>query len=55
MTMQFENPQAAKLEDQTALDASKGRKIELVAEKAAEKPAKTEQKFDKVNSTLFTK
>ncbi|MGD0546432.1 MAG: hypothetical protein ABR991_01225 [Terracidiphilus sp.] len=55
MSMPFENPQAAKLEDESVLDTSTGKKVELVAEKAAEKQAKAEQKFDKENSTLFTK
>jgi len=55
MTVQFENPQAAKLEDETTGGASTEKKINLVAEKAAEKSAKTEQKFDKENSALFTK
>jgi hypothetical protein len=55
MPVQFENPQEKKLEKETVLVASTEKEIELVAEKAAEKSAKTEQKFDKENSSLFTK
>jgi hypothetical protein len=55
MPEQFENPKAVKLEDQTVSDESSKTKIDRVAEKLAEKPAKTEQKFDKENSHLFTK
>jgi hypothetical protein len=55
MPKQFENPNAAKLESETASDASSEIKAELVAEKAAEKSSKTVQKFDRENSQLFSK
>jgi hypothetical protein len=55
MPVQFENPQEKKLEDQTVQGTSTEKKVELVAEKAAEKSAKIEQKFDKENSSLFTR
>jgi predicted membrane-bound dolichyl-phosphate-mannose-protein mannosyltransferase len=47
MPKQFENPEAKKLDDEIVSVESAQKKIENVAEKAAEKPAKTEQKFDK--------
>jgi hypothetical protein len=55
MPTQFENPQEKKVEEETVLGASTVKKISLVTEKAAEKSAKTEQKFDKENSSLFTR
>jgi hypothetical protein len=55
MTSQYENPQAVKLEDEVISEASTTEKIDHVAEKAAEKSAKTAQKFDKENSTLFSR
>ena len=55
MPVQFENPQEKKVEEETVLGASTVKKISLVTENAAEKSAKTEQKFDKENSSLFTK
>jgi hypothetical protein len=55
MPVQFENPREKKLEKETVLGSSTEKKIGQVAEKAAEKSAKTEQKFDKENSSLFTK
>ncbi len=55
MSRQFENPAAAKVEHENISNASAKRKIDHVAETAAEKSSKTEQKFDKVNSTLFSK
>ena len=53
MPKQFENPAAAKLEDETVSDQSAQTKIDIIAEKAAAKPAKTEQKFDK-DHTIFS-
>jgi hypothetical protein len=44
---QFENPETAKLEDETAAKKSADEKIQDVAEKAARKAAKTEQEYDK--------
>jgi hypothetical protein len=55
MTKQFENPQAANIDDKIAPKTSTEKKIDRVAEKAAEKPSKTEQEFDKSNSNLFSK
>jgi hypothetical protein len=55
MPEQFENPQAAKLEDETVSDASTEKKIDRVAEESAEKSTKTVQRFDKENSKLFSK
>ncbi|MGA3081595.1 MAG: hypothetical protein ABSD44_09455 [Terracidiphilus sp.] len=55
MPKQFENPNAAKLENETASDALSEKKIDLVAEKAAEKSSKTVQKFDRESSQLFSK
>jgi hypothetical protein len=55
MPTQYENPQAAKLEDVVVSEGSTEKRIDHVAEKAAEKSAKTVQKFDKENSTIFSK
>jgi hypothetical protein len=55
MAEQFANPEATKLEDETAPDESVQEKVDRVADKLAGKPAKTEQKFDKENSNLFSK
>ena len=54
MPEQFENPEATKLEDETGSDSSAQKKIERVAEKAAEKPAKVEQKYD-ADHIIFSK
>jgi hypothetical protein len=55
MPVQFENPQEEKLKTETVQGTSTEKKVELVAEKAAEKSAKIEQKFDEENSSLFTR
>lgn len=55
MPEQFENPNEAKLEVETANDLTAKQRIDRVADKLAAKPAKVEQKFDKENSNLFTK
>jgi hypothetical protein len=55
MAEQFENPQTTKVKDVTVSDLSPQKRIDRVADKAAEKPAKTEQRFDKDNSQLFSK
>ena len=55
MTVQFENPQAKKLEDETLSNTSTKKKIDHVAEKAAEKSTKTEQQFNKDNRKIFSK
>lgn len=53
MFKQFENPEAAKLQDEAATKESADEKIQHVAEKAAEKAAKTEQEYGK-DHTIFT-
>lgn len=53
MPKQFENSEATKLEDEMVSDASAEKKIEHIAEKAAEKASKTENKYDKDHS-LFS-
>jgi hypothetical protein len=55
MAEQFENPDAAKLEDETVSDASAPKRVEHVAEKAAEKSTKIVQQFDSDNSQLFSR
>jgi len=55
MQTQFENPQEAKLADETVSNDSEQKRVDRVAEKAAKKSTATEQKFDKVNSNLFSK
>jgi len=55
MPKQFENPEATKVEDATIHDESAQTKVDRVADALAAKPAKTEQKFDKENSQLFSK
>jgi hypothetical protein len=54
MSEQFENPEAAKLEDETISDATADRKIQHTAEKAAEKSSKTEQRYDQ-DHNIFSK
>jgi hypothetical protein len=46
MTEQFENQEAANPEGETAPDATPAERIDRVAEKAAEKSTKTEQRYD---------
>jgi hypothetical protein len=46
MSDQFENPEVTKLEDETLSDAAATKRIERVAEKAAEKASRTEQHYD---------
>jgi hypothetical protein len=55
MTEQFQNPAEVKVEEDGITDNTAQRKIERVADKAAAKSTKTEQKFDKENSPLFNK
>lgn len=43
------------MEDLGTSDSSVQEKIERIANKAAEKPGKTVKKFDKENSSLFTR
>ena len=54
MPEQFENQEATKLEDATVSDTTEEKRIDRVAEKAAEKPAKTEQRYDE-DHTIFSK
>lgn len=54
MPEQFENPEATKLEDKTISDASAEKRIDRIAEKAAEKASKTEQRYDKEHD-IFSK
>ena len=54
MPEQFENSEATKLEDETVSDASAEKRIERVADKAAEKSTKTEQRYDRDHS-IFSK
>jgi hypothetical protein len=53
MSDQFENPEATKLEDETASDLTAKQRMERIAEKAAGKSAKTEQEFEE-NQENFT-
>jgi hypothetical protein len=54
MSKQFGDPKATKLEDETVAEKSADKEVELVAEKAALKSTKTEQKYDKEHD-IFTK
>ena len=46
MSEQFESPEVTKLENETVSDAAARKRIDRVAEKAAEKPLHTEQDYD---------
>jgi hypothetical protein len=46
MAEQFVNPEVTKIEDEAASDATAKKRIERVAEKAAEKASHTEQSYD---------
>ncbi len=46
MPEQFENPEVVKLEDETISDAGATKRIEHVAEKAAEKSSQAVQHYD---------
>jgi hypothetical protein len=54
MPEQFENTDATKLENETVSEASAEKRIERVADKAAEQSAKTEQRYDRDHS-IFSK
>jgi hypothetical protein len=54
MSEQFENSEATKLEDETISDITAEKKIERVAEKAAEQSTKTEQRYDS-DHNVFSK
>jgi hypothetical protein len=47
MPKQFENSEVTKLEDETVSDATAQKRIERVAEKAAEKSSRTAQDYDR--------
>jgi hypothetical protein len=53
MAEQFENPEVTRLEDETVSDATAKKRIQRVAEKAAEKTSHTEQSYDKGSNDLF--
>jgi hypothetical protein len=53
MFKQFENAEAAKLEDKAATEESANQNTQQVAKKAAGKSTKTEQEYDK-DHTIFT-
>jgi hypothetical protein len=54
MAEQFENANATKLEDETESDSLPQKKLDHIAEKAAEKASKTEQRYDEEH-TIFSK
>jgi len=54
MPEQFQNPDATKLEDAAVAEESAEKKIEHIAEKAATKSTKTEQKYDR-DRPIFSK
>jgi len=53
MTNQFENPEVTKVEDETVSDEEAKKRIERVAEKAAEKASHTQQSYDHASNDLF--
>ena len=53
MSEQFENPEAEKLEEKMPPTEAE-KKIELIADKAARRASKTEQRYD-ANNSIFTK
>ncbi len=54
MPEQFENLEATKLGDETISDSSAEKRVEHIAEKAAEKASKTENNYDK-DHAIFSK
>ena len=54
MSEQFENTEATKLKDETISDATAEKRIERVADKAAEKSSQTEQRYDS-DHNIFSK
>jgi hypothetical protein len=54
MPEQFENPKATKLEGETVSDATAQKRIDRVAEEAAEKVSHTVKSYDK-DHTIFSK
>jgi hypothetical protein len=54
MKQQFENEEAKKPKDKTDGDAATEKRINQLADKAAEKASKTEQRYDK-DHTIISK
>jgi hypothetical protein len=54
MPEQFENPEAEKVEDETAVDSTPEEEVEREAEKLATKAAKRSQEYDKEHN-VFSK
>jgi|HubBroStandDraft_5_1064220.scaffolds.fasta_scaffold63472_3 hypothetical protein len=52
MPEQFENQEATKLDDEATPDRTAEERIDRVAEKAAEKSTKTEQRYDRDHGTF---
>ena len=52
MPKQFENQEAAEPEEETVSDATEEKRIDRVAEKAAEKSIHTVQKYDKDHTII---
>ena len=48
----FENPEATELDNKTVSDATAQKRIERVAEKAAEKASHTEQVYDQDHEVI---
>jgi hypothetical protein len=55
MTEQFQNPAEVKVEEQIASESTSKKKIDHIADEAAKKATKTEQKFDKDNQPIFSR
>ena len=53
MPEQFQNPEVIKLENETVSDATAKKKIDRVAEEAAEKASHTVKSYDK-DHTIFS-
>lgn len=52
MKQQFENEEAKKLNDKPSSESAADKRINNLAEKAAEKASKTEQHYDKGHSII---
>ena len=55
MPEQFVHENSVKVDKETVSNETPQQRIDRVANELAVKPARTEKKFDKENSTLFTK
>jgi hypothetical protein len=53
MAEPFENPEVTKVENETVSGATAKKRIERVAEKAAQKASHTEQSYDRGPTNLF--